>query len=544
MRTRTLLTQVLAVNSLLVGMTAIVAVVVTRDQLGGAASSAEGLLLLALAVFSAVLLNSLLIRRRLEPMERLVQTMDQVDLNAPGMRASPPRWAAREVQKLTTGFNRMLSRIEDERRQAGRAVLRGQEQERSRIAQDLHDEVNQALTGILLRLEATTMDAPLALRPELQETKRLANQAMEELLQLARQLRPTALDDHGLIPALASQVEDFAQRTGIDARFSRHGDMPSLTDEEQLVIYRVTQESLSNIAQHAKRVARARAALLRRPHDPAHLRRRRRLRPRPGQRRPQRAAARPRRRPRPLRHARARAADRRQPRPVLRPWGRHHDRTHDGSNMKILIADDHGIVRGGLRLLIDRQPDMEVVAEAEDGIDAFEQALATKPDLCVMDVSMPRMTGLQAAREIRSHMPNTQVLVLSMHDDERYVFDALKAGASGYVLKREVDQALIGAMRAVHRGEAFLTTAVERSLIRDWMSDDRAGPDEPLTPREQEVLKLIAEAHTNKQIAEILHLAEKTVESHRANLLRKLGMRDRVELVRYAIRRGLTEARA
>jgi two-component system, NarL family, sensor histidine kinase UhpB len=184
-------------------------------------------------------------------MERLVQTMDQVDLNAPGMRASPPRWAAREVQKLTAGFNRMLSRIEDERRQAGRAVLRGQEQERSRIAQDLHDEVNQALTGILLRLEATTMDAPLALRPELQETKRLANQAMEELLQLARQLRPTALDDHGLIPALASQVEDFSQRTGIDARFARHGDLPSLTDEEQLVIYRVTQESLSNIAQHA-----------------------------------------------------------------------------------------------------------------------------------------------------------------------------------------------------------------------------------------------------------------------------------------------------
>ena len=155
---------------------------------------------------------------------------------------------------------------------------------------------------------------------------------------------------------------------------------------------------------------------------------------------------------------------------------------------------------------------------------------------------MPRMTGIQAAREIRSHLPATQVLVLSMHDDERYVFDALKAGASGYVLKREVDQALLGAIRAVHRGEAFLTTAVERQLIRDWMSDDHAGPEEPLTPREQEVLKLIAEANTNKQIAEILHLAEKTVESHRANLLRKLGMRDRVELVRYAIRRGLTEA--
>jgi DNA-binding NarL/FixJ family response regulator len=201
--------------------------------------------------------------------------------------------------------------------------------------------------------------------------------------------------------------------------------------------------------------------------------------------------------------------------------------------MKILIADDHGIVRGGLKLLIDRQPDMQVVAEAEDGVEAFERALQSRPDLCVMDVSMPRMTGLQAARQIRAHLPETQVLALSMHDDERYVFDALKAGASGYVLN---------AIRAVHRGEAFLTNAVQRSLVRDWMADDATGPEEPLSPREQEVLKLIAEAHTNKQIAAILHLAEKTVESHRANLLRKLGMRDRVELVRYAIRRGLTEA--
>jgi len=209
--------------------------------------------------------------------------------------------------------------------------------------------------------------------------------------------------------------------------------------------------------------------------------------------------------------------------------------------MRILIADDHGIVRGGMKLLIERQPDMEVVAEAADGVEAFEQALATKPDLCVMDVSMPRMTGLQAARQIRAHLPETQVLALSMHDDERYVFDALKAGASGYVLKREVDQALLGAIRAVHRGEAFLTTAVERQLIRDWMSDDHAGPEEPLTPREQEVLKLIAEAHTNDQIALELGIARRTVERHRANILAKLHMRDRVELTRYAIRRGLVQ---
>jgi DNA-binding NarL/FixJ family response regulator len=131
--------------------------------------------------------------------------------------------------------------------------------------------------------------------------------------------------------------------------------------------------------------------------------------------------------------------------------------------------------------------------------------------------------------------------MLSMHDDERYLFEALKAGASGYVLKREADQDLVGAVRAIDRGDAFLTNAAERSLIREWMEDGSKGPEIPLTPREQEVLKLIAEAHTNAQIAQILHLAEKTVESHRANLLRKLGMRDRVELVRYAIKRGLVE---
>jgi DNA-binding NarL/FixJ family response regulator len=209
--------------------------------------------------------------------------------------------------------------------------------------------------------------------------------------------------------------------------------------------------------------------------------------------------------------------------------------------MRILVADDHGIVRAGIRLLLERQPGLEVVAEASDGIEAVERALAQRPDLCILDVGMPRMTGLQAAREIRSHLPDARVLMLSMHDDERYLFEALKAGASGYVLKREADQDLVGAVRAVGGGEAFLTNAAERSIIREWMDDGAQGPRIPLTPREEEVVKLIAEAYTNAQIAEILHLAEKTVESHRANVLRKLGMRDRVQLVRYAIRRGLVE---
>ena len=199
--------------------------------------------------------------------------------------------------------------------------------------------------------------------------------------------------------------------------------------------------------------------------------------------------------------------------------------------MKILIADDHGIVRGGLKLLLDRQPDMEVVAEAADGAEAFDVALRERPDVCVLDVAMPRLTGLQAAREIRTYAPECAVLVLSMHDDAHYVSEARAAGASGYVLKGEADTALVDAVRAIARGETFFTAAARGPL-----------EEQPLTPREQEVLKLIAEAHTNREIGEILHLSEKTVESHRGNLLRKLGMRDRVELVRYAIRRGLVEA--
>jgi DNA-binding NarL/FixJ family response regulator len=184
---------------------------------------------------------------------------------------------------------------------------------------------------------------------------------------------------------------------------------------------------------------------------------------------------------------------------------------------------------------------MEVVAEAGDGAEAVQQALAERPDVCILDVAMPKLTGLQATREIRAQLPGTHVLILSMHDDDRYLFEALKAGAGGYVLKKEADQFLVDAVRAVVGGEPFLTGAAQRSLVREWIADDSSGPTEPLTPREQEVLKLIAEAHTNREIAQVLHLSEKTVESHRGNLLRKLGMRDRVELVRYAIRRGLIE---
>ena len=210
--------------------------------------------------------------------------------------------------------------------------------------------------------------------------------------------------------------------------------------------------------------------------------------------------------------------------------------------MRVLIADDHGIVRSGLRLLLERQPDIEVIAEAADGAEAREIAVRERPDLAILDVRMPKLTGLQVTRELKKQAPEVSVLILSMHDDERYLFEALKAGASGYVLKTQADTDLMEAIRAVERGEPFLTPAAQQALIKDVLERGRQGEDEEeLTPREEEIVKLVAEAHTTRQIAEILHLSEKTVENHRGNAMRKLGMRDRVELVRYAIRRGLIE---
>jgi DNA-binding NarL/FixJ family response regulator len=211
---------------------------------------------------------------------------------------------------------------------------------------------------------------------------------------------------------------------------------------------------------------------------------------------------------------------------------------------RILLADDHPMVRRGLRFVLDAEPDLEVVAEAGDGAEAVAKALDDDVDLAVLDVSMPRMTGIQAAAELTRRKPELRLLMLSMHDNEQYFFEALKAGASGYVLKSAADRDLVEACRATMRGEPFLYPAAVTALIRDHAEKltDGEEPREVLTPRELEVLKLIAEAHTSKDIAELLVISVKTVERHRANILEKLGMRDRVELTRYAIRRGLVEA--
>jgi DNA-binding NarL/FixJ family response regulator len=211
---------------------------------------------------------------------------------------------------------------------------------------------------------------------------------------------------------------------------------------------------------------------------------------------------------------------------------------------RILLADDHAVVRRGLRLVLDAEPDLEVVAEAGDGSDAVERALGEEVDLAVLDVTMPRLTGLQAAAELSKRKPELKVLMLSMHDNEQYLFQALKAGAAGYVLKSAADRDLVEACRSAMRGEPFVYPKGVAALIREYLEAAHEGSiesEDPLTPRELEIVKLIAESYTTRQIAETLVISEKTVERHRSNVLEKLGFRDRVALTRYAIRRGLVE---
>jgi DNA-binding NarL/FixJ family response regulator len=215
-----------------------------------------------------------------------------------------------------------------------------------------------------------------------------------------------------------------------------------------------------------------------------------------------------------------------------------------GPRTRILLADDHALVRRGVRLILDGEPDLTVVAEAADGAEAIDKARTDQPDLAILDIGMPRLTGLQAARELSRVLPELRILILTMYDNEQYFFEALKAGASGYVLKSVADRDLVEACRAAMRDEPFLYPGAVNALIRNYLERARDGDDIPakaITNREEEILKLVAEGHSSKQIADLLFISVKTVERHRANMLQKLGLRDRLELARYAIRAGLIE---
>jgi two-component system sensor histidine kinase UhpB len=253
MRRKNLLTQVLVANLMLIVVAVVVTGIAGNPSLNLAARPGLALIL-ALAVGLTILVNVIMLQRRFRPLERLVDEMERADLSRPGANLRSPadgQVGPEEVARLERAFRRMLERLEAERRRTSHAALNAQEEERARVARDLHDEVNQSLTALLLRLEAARVKAPVELAHELAETKALANQAMEELLMLARQLRPTALDDLGLKAALAGHVSELGRQGRIGASFEAQGDFSALPADVQLVVYRVAQEALSNAAQHS-----------------------------------------------------------------------------------------------------------------------------------------------------------------------------------------------------------------------------------------------------------------------------------------------------
>jgi two-component system sensor histidine kinase UhpB len=253
MKRPSLLSQIIALNLLMVTAGIFVASIASGLDLTIAAQRWQ-FLILAMTLLLTFLLNTLLLRRRFEPFERLLAMMERVDLSRPGRRLeldTDMASVSTDIERLAATFNRMLERLERERRRSGEMVLQAQEEERKRIARDLHDEVNQALTALLLRIEAAAQDAPAALREELAETKRLANQAMSELLDLARQLRPTALDDHGLVAALRTHAREHDRRGPATVHFWADPTLGDLPAEAQVVIYRVAQEALVNAARHS-----------------------------------------------------------------------------------------------------------------------------------------------------------------------------------------------------------------------------------------------------------------------------------------------------
>jgi two-component system response regulator NreC len=211
----------------------------------------------------------------------------------------------------------------------------------------------------------------------------------------------------------------------------------------------------------------------------------------------------------------------------------------------VLICDDHALLRAGLKALLADEPGIVVVGEAENGRTAVERALALRPDVALVDITMPELDGLGATRQIHRGAPEVKVLVLTMHDDPAYLFQALEAGASGYVYKRSAEADLIEAIHAVSRDDAFLAPKAAQHLVADYVARRERGdlppPAEKLTPREEEVLRLLARGYTNPEIAEELVISLKTVETHRAHILGKLGLRKRAELVTYAQTHGLLD---
>ena len=207
--------------------------------------------------------------------------------------------------------------------------------------------------------------------------------------------------------------------------------------------------------------------------------------------------------------------------------------------IKILMVDDHAVLRDGIRALLGLHDDIEIVGEASEGTEAIERTRELAPDVVVMDIAMPGMEGLEATRRIRKKSPKVKVLVLTQYDNREYIISAIRAGAAGYVPKRALGSELVSAIRAVHQGGSFLYPSAAAALIQDYLHKAEDEPYDRLTAREREILKLIADGHTSREIAETLFISLKTVLGHRTKIMEKLGIHNRTELIKYAMRKGL-----
>jgi len=457
--------------------------------------------------------------------------MRAVDPQRPGARLEVTGPA--EIDELVRVFNQMLDRLERERQDSARHQLEAQEGERKRIAHELHDEVGQLLTGVLAQLEALVQQTPSERASDVRRVQETARQAIEVLSRVVRDLRPEALDELGLANALEALASRVEQQGGLIVNRRIDDRVSDLGPERELVVYRVAQEALTNALRHSRAST---IALTLEPRDTHVV-----LSVRddgiglPTDHRVRHGILGMRERSMLIGQADGGG---------LKPGGRGHPRCSAGMTeqtvTRVLLADDHHVVRHGLRMLLDAQPDLAVVAEAGDGLEAVQLSTTAEFELAILDVSMPRMTGIHAAAEIHRRRPDVSILMLSMHDNEQFLLESLRAGASGYVLKSAVDRDLIEACRATIRGEPVLYPSAIRALIRH-LEAEPADAKPILTPRETEVVKLIAEAYNTKEIAQMLVISPRTVERHRANILEKLGMKDRVQLTRYAIRQKLIE---
>ncbi len=505
-----------------------------------------------------------------------------------------------DADQLATSFNTMLAAIDELSKSRATQILHAQEQERKRIARELHDETSQVLTSLLISLELLEESVQTdEARKRVADIRALAHQTLRAVRNLSIDLRPSALDDLGLLPALRWYIKEYQQKCGVEVEFVASGFRERLPAEMETAIYRIMQESLTNTAKHAhaKHVwialeeqghavhARIRddgqgfdaPAVLRTPWQDrglglAGMMERASLLDgtveiisRAGRRRHHRYDAslgsqdtldgRP---------------DERQPAPGRYPYREAEHMTHptthpthesatetksaattteatrqETGKIRVLIVDDHTILRAGLRMMLNAQPDIEVVGEASDGHQAVIAAQRLQPDVILMDITMPECNGIEATRQVKRLLPDMRVLVLTMHENEEYLFQVLRAGASGYILKEAADTELVIAIRLVYSGRFYLSPSAQSMMVGDYLQRVHTGEEHDsysaLTEREREILKLVAEGYTNNQIAERLTISPKTVDTHRTHIMDKLNLHSRAELVKYAMRRGLLE---